>query len=363
MTFDSAIVSGLQVQVKLNATTIPQGGALAAQVSLFNTLDQNLSLSRNSSLNAAINNWDYYDFECGYSAVGELFAYALFSGHYAAENISLASGPLQLVPNIAAPCFASPFADGIVLLPNSDNGVLSFISGQVGRVGALIPILMNATNEYCPNGCEEGVGISGYWNTTMPVNTPESTFSPNFVPLPPGQYTLAALDAWGVAVYAHFQVALNAASPVNCPSHTICGSFTYSPTGQVQVDSVRATQQACQDCQLVNGELVLSFAVTFENTGSSPIYFLAGPTVLSTNVPGNATVFREVNTYVCAATVTLINLEPGQNYTLYGPSCGTGIIYQLDRAGSVNVGFSFNWGTTQGDYTNSTSATAEFIFP
>jgi len=363
LTFDSAIASGLQIQVKLNATTIPQGGALAAQISLFNTLDQNLSLSRGSSSDAAIMNWDFYDFQCEYSAVGEVFGYALFSGHYAAQNISLAAGPLQLVPNIESACFGSPIADGIVLLPNSDNGVLSFSQGQVGQVGTLVPILMNATTEYCPNGCEEGGGISGYWNATMPVYTPESTFSPNFVPLPPGQYTLAALDAWGGEVYAHFQVALTAPTPVNCPTHTICGSFTYGPIGQVQIDSVRATQYACQDCQLVNGELVLSFAVTFENTGSSPIHFLAGPTVLSTNVPGNATVFREVNTYVCPTTVTLVNLDPGQNYTLYGPSCDTGIIYQLDRAGSVNISFSFNWGTAQNDFSNSTMVSAEFVFP
>jgi len=237
LNYESTDASGLQIQVKLNATTMPQGGALAAQISLFNTLDQNLSLS--AAPNPTFQYWNNYDFYCeGYASdFGRLFGYAVFSGLYNAENVSGAPSPLALAPIAEVPCAYDIRANGVVFLPDGDRGVLL---GQGLYVGVQ-QVAMNATTEYSCNSAPCGEAIFGYWNNTSALNSDsEATyFSPYFVPLQPGQYTLAVQDAWGGAVYAHFQVV---ASPVGCPAHTICGSFTYSPIGQVKVDSVRATQ-------------------------------------------------------------------------------------------------------------------------
>ena len=80
--------SGLQLQITLNTTTIPAGGALVAQVDLINTLNQNLSLTPNWSADTNISDWDYYDYLCGLSAVYHTFSFALYRGYYTQGNLS-----------------------------------------------------------------------------------------------------------------------------------------------------------------------------------------------------------------------------------------------------------------------------------
>ena len=92
--------SGLQIQVALNTTMMPLNGAVLAQISLYNALDQNLSLSVQSS-DHAFGNWSEYNSFCGDTGqFGTLFEYTLFGGHYAAENFSLDPAPLQLAPEV-----------------------------------------------------------------------------------------------------------------------------------------------------------------------------------------------------------------------------------------------------------------------
>jgi len=148
-------------------------------------------------------------------------------------------------------------------------------------------------------------------------------------------------------------------SPASCPSNTTCGSFTYTPIGQVQVDSVQATQQN------ENGGPATIFAVTFENAGNAPVYISDGSNGVSTSVPANSSVLQEVSSARCAGTFAIAKLNPGQNYTLYGPSCETGFDFELAQAGSVKVTFSFNWTTATNptDFPNSTTISAQFIFP
>jgi hypothetical protein len=80
-------------------------------------------------------------------------------------------------------------------------------------------------------------------------------------------------------------------------------------------------------------------------------------------------VLREVISERCAGTYSIAKLDPGQNYTLYGPDCGTGFVYQLIQAGGVTVTFTFSWSTNSKastnptDFANSTSVSAQFIFP
>jgi hypothetical protein len=212
-TYDSAINSGVQIQVALNTTMMPINGAALAQISLHNTLDRNLSLSVKSSSKQAFGNWSEYDSFCGNDGqFGKLFGYALFPGHYVAQNFSLAPTPLQLAPQVPLPCVGGGGEYGtIVFLPNSSIGV---INGGVPH-----KVAENATTAYCVNypngstGCGGGGGIIGYWDTNVLIGD-GTLASPHFVRLPPGQYTLVVMDAWGGAVFAEFEVTSTTASPV-----------------------------------------------------------------------------------------------------------------------------------------------------
>ncbi len=155
-------------------------------------------------------------------------------------------------------------------------------------------------------------------------------------------------------------------STVTCFSNTtLCGSFTYAPTGQVQVNSIQATQQVCQNCGAVNGQLYVYFAVTVENIGNSTVYIDGGTGELSSSVPTNSSVLHSVTSQLCAGTTEIVALNQGQSYTLYAPGCDSGLMYQQVQAGSVNVSFSFQWTTNvnSNDFSNTTTISAQFIFP
>jgi hypothetical protein len=160
---------------------------------------------------------------------------------------------------------------------------------------------------------------------------------------------------------------------VACPSNTTCGSFTVlNSTGQVEVDSVQATQFVCQSCGAVNGTSYVRFAVTFENIGNSPIYIPDGSGGLSSSVVANSSipssVLQQVPSSVCQGTFDIFALNPGQTYTMYAPSCETGFVYQQVQAGIVTVRFSFNSTTNAEasanptDFPNSTIIAVGFIF-
>jgi len=136
----------------------------------------------------------------------------------------------------------------------------------------------------------------------------------------------------------------------------------------VQVDSVQATQFVCQNCGAVNGQSYVKFAVTFENAGNSPIYIPDGSAGVSTSVNPDS-ILQKVASAQCAGTFVIAKVNPGQNYTLYGPDCFTGFDYHLIQPGTANVTFSFNWttnskaSTNPTDFPTTTTISAQFIFP
>lgn len=153
-------------------------------------------------------------------------------------------------------------------------------------------------------------------------------------------------------------------STLSCPSKTTCGSFIYAPTGQVQVDSVQATEYVCHNCGAVDDESYVTFTVALENIGNSTIYIEAGSDGLDSAVPTNSSVIQQVASVICSGTLGIEDLNHGQNYTMYAPGCGTGFDYQVVQAGSVNVRFSFDWTTDiQADtFSNLTTISAQFMF-
>jgi hypothetical protein len=156
-------------------------------------------------------------------------------------------------------------------------------------------------------------------------------------------------------------------SSAGCPSNATCGSITYASAGQVLVEYVQTTRFVCQGCGAVNGQSYVGFAVTFENAGNSPIYIPAGTTGVSTSVPPDS-ILQRVTTLICPGFFAIDKLDPGQNYTLYGPSCDDGYEYQLVQPGKVTVTFSFDWTTNSTassyptDFPNSTTISAQFVF-
>lgn len=166
----------------------------------------------------------------------------------------------------------------------------------------------------------------------------------------------------------------NASTP--CPSDTTCASsFTYdSSVNQVRVNSVQATEYACHNCGAVNGQPYVTFAVNFENIGlphpsacsncEATIDIEAGTGGLIVSAYPSS-VLQSVPSQQCVGTSTIVALEYGQNYTMYGPGCDTGFDYQLVQAGSVTLTFLIHWtmsGQASGTPELDTVITAQFSF-
>jgi hypothetical protein len=127
------------------------------------------------------------------------------------------------------------------------------------------------------------------------------------------------------------------------------------------VDSVRAIAS-----QARNGMLNITFAVTFENIGNSSVRAIGGWVgALSSDVPANSSVLREIPSRPCCAAIYIVTLNHGQNYTVYTPDSSSGFNYQLVNPGSVDVLLSFNWTTNLKEntpFSNTTTISARFRF-
>ncbi len=245
-TFYSAVSpQGLQLQVRLNTSSIRSGGALTAQVSLFNTLSKNVSFVLDPSAMKKIGQWDSSELGsiCGSNTVFDTFSFSLFRGRYTPANLSQATEPLQLIP-------FTPHCGGfigeqriqeIMFAPNSDNAT---VTGSVLGSGHVWKAVMeiNASTEYCSlttgtvtqtqtkNGtestsillvpstrCYSVPSLNGYWvwpkdsSCVLIVDgVPTDEKNPlhcNFHQFAPGHYTLVAEDIFGHTLFAYFEVA------------------------------------------------------------------------------------------------------------------------------------------------------------
>ena len=138
-------------------------------------------------------------------------------------------------------------------------------------------------------------------------------------------------------------------------------SFSYSPRGQVKVDKVGATMTPAK-----NGLENVTFWVTFENTGSAPVYAIGGWVgALSASISGNSTVIQAASSRLCPGAIYLVTLNQGQNATVYAPDCASGFNYQLVHTGNVAMVLSFDWTTNRQEttpFSNSTTIQANFVF-
>jgi hypothetical protein len=273
--------AGLQLQIRLNTTEMPQDSGLIAQVSLFNTLSTNLSLTPNFSADAGIVNWDSYDSLCGLTSVDGIFGFALFQGHYAAGNLSQAGAPMLLTPPVASASCPNKFGDeayiqNVQFAPESVVATMSANSSfsNVFKTQST-EMQVNATTGVCTTspyavsgyGSEDGVtttfsgtelawgcgtstgALSGYW--TMPVNGTyvgidsrsnstitqglAAVYADYFHQFSPGSYTIVAQDLWNQTVYANFQVAPGPSAASTSSASTPGGATTATSASSASI--------------------------------------------------------------------------------------------------------------------------------
>jgi len=306
-TFDSQVSpAGLQLQIRLNTTEMPQDSNLTAQVYLVNTLSMNLSLTPNFSAGAGIVNWDSYDSLCGLTTVDGIFGFALFQGHYAAGNLSQAGPPMLLTPPVASASCPNRFGDeayiqNVQFAPESVVATMSANSSFSGVFKAQsTEMQVTATTGICTTspyavsgyGSEDGVtttfsgtelawgcgtstgALSGYWTT--PVNGAyvgidsrsngtitqglAAVHADYFHQFSPGSYTIVAQDLWNQTVYAHFQVTQASAVTTTSTSQT-----TTQPLIEI------ATPSASTSNSSLDLRLVLQLSATGPSGGSLTI--------------------------------------------------------------------------------------------
>jgi hypothetical protein len=285
LTFSSPISqSGLQLQIRLNSTTIQFGRAMMAQVLLLNTLPANLTLIPPYSSNSDISMWGGNDFLCGNVPIwshGGLVGFALFKGHVSSANLSSAGNPLVLAPPVVIGCITELSPSSVVMLPSSDIAIGYFNSSSLGPDRR--QVLTNASTGYCTvqqnsATCGDLNGaLFGYWGPSVTGGQPENatTSSPYFHYFPVGQYTLVAEDLWNQTVFAYFDVqgiSLQGfslcSSNCNYPSPYLSGSIYFNIPAPMKTLRliVNGTDQGIQSwkcCSLL--QFVLEYKGGFQN--------------------------------------------------------------------------------------------------
>ena len=238
---------GLRLQIKLNASEVPPGGALQAHVFLVNTFSESVTLHPNFASNPNIDRWNWDDHLCGMSPVEHLFGFALLQGDYTAANLSQAGAPLTLAPPVAIPCpnfaYGESYSQNVEFEPQSDMATVSanstfanYFKPQTFRMQ------LNATTGYCTespyrytetqtvggtttvtSGTEYSLNcgsngvdsLTGYWSPygscTYPAEkgvngTAQGLYGSCFHQFAPGTYTIVAEDLWNQTVFGYFEV-------------------------------------------------------------------------------------------------------------------------------------------------------------
>jgi len=236
--------SGLELRVDLKSTVLASGDAVSAQITLFNSHNQNLSLGTSSWANSTLAYWNNFDSYCGGTPLISMVGYALFQGYYSAGNISQSSTPLKVTPTLTA-CISDSIPSTVTFLPNSDIAALYLTNSTYD---GSVPITESASTVSCVTtvpgeyNCGNDGGLFGYWNTTSLLTNQEATTgSPFFRYFYPGEYTLAARDMWNQTVYAHFQVTLASGKIENVSRVASFGSETVPLLARTTLQNSRST--------------------------------------------------------------------------------------------------------------------------
>ena len=174
-----------------------------------------------------------------------------------------------------------------------------------------------------------------------------------------GAYAPAMLGAGTAGSGTSTTCTTAGSSTSSAPPASVEGSFTYSPAGPVKVESVSASTYPGG-----NGTTV-TFAVAFENVGTSDIYTVAGcGSSLAASLPqGDGALKRVTGGPVCLCAEAPTAVPPGEIATSVTPGCWTVYKFLLVGPGTVQVDLALYWGPSQSyQRQDSTNITATFTF-
>jgi hypothetical protein len=206
---------GLQLEMVVNSTTMRVNGSISGDVAVVNTLATNVTVSvPGPSQN--MSNWSDAINVCPSS---DFLGYAVFNGHFAADNVSLAGPPLVLVPPMILSCPIPYHVPGpLTFLPGGDPSGQTVVYAQSpsNTVGDQLPIttlFCNTTVDTTESGAQvfgcswASPGLVGYWEGDPASAGGNFGFtSPGFARLPPGVYTIMAWDVWDQYAFARVMV-------------------------------------------------------------------------------------------------------------------------------------------------------------
>jgi hypothetical protein len=291
---------GLQLKMTLNSTSIPSHGALAAQIQVVNTLNQNVSIPMPgynqtiTGLGQTMESLNDFDYTCSQNPSHFLADFALFQGHITAANLSSAGTPLSLNPHFVL--FCPPFYDGQgqdTFLRKSNQVIATYdLTNEILPLTAAV----NATTFYCTGSelaggggefdCGNTTGLVGYWNASVPLEhgAIPGLNSPAFVYFPPGEYTIVACDAFNQYLYATFVVQAAGSPSATSSASSQFFSSSSSHIGLHELDFVQ--QERCS-----YGGWVYPWGVMLNGSKSQTIVQPSNETLglLYNNDPNNGT--------------------------------------------------------------------------
>jgi hypothetical protein len=281
---------GLQLRVVLNSSVVPANGTLGAQIALYNTLDENVSVS--VTQDQQISAWNAGDFLCGSNPSGNLAGFAVFRGDVSATNLSEAGQPLeldpQLLPYVVLGCPTEEgFPANATFLPDGDR--VSYAYAAAADIDAKT---LGCTYTEQASQCT-GTGLVGYWNDSVPTGGNLGFGSPSFVRFPPGEYTVVATDDWSQYAYATFVVQ---------PPGASSSSSTSSVAG---VNAAVATLTVTTTLITQGSQATTTYAIPTTSCTIMPVGFTTTTTITVGATPPATTTTTTVTTTSTSYTQTV----------------------------------------------------------
>jgi len=206
---------GLQLEMALNSTTMRANGSIGGQVSVINTLGGGVTVG----LPEPSQNMSSWINSINICPSSDFLGYAVFDGHVALDNVSLAGPPLVLVPPMMIICTIPYYVPGpVTFLSRGDSSGQTVVYAQ--SPSSTVDDQLSITTRFCNttfSGTESGAqvfscswtspGLVGYWDGDPSSAGGNFGFtSPGFARLPPGVYTVMAWDVWNQYAFARVLV-------------------------------------------------------------------------------------------------------------------------------------------------------------